>query len=213
MQSRKAAGIALLVYGPVTFIAFADNAPGGDYKDSVITRFISPGHMWTAFGFAYLGVLGALGLLVFGLRMRDEAGSARDLVWGLAVTGTATSLVGWFVTGGLAVSAAEGGAPVRDHLAPAMVYTLSETGNLLAVCSPALCAGIAAIVLAVKAPMPMWLRVFSVVAGGCGILAPFFFTYFVFLLWTVTAGITFAVTRRPVPAPGSLSTSLSPDLV
>ncbi len=195
MDKRRVAGFALLAYGLITFIAFADNAPGGDYKESAVTRFISSGHMWAAFGWAYLGVLGALGLLVFGLMVREAAGAARDLVTGLAVVGTATSLVGWFVTGGMAVSTAEGGAPVRDHIAHAVVYTLSETGNLLAVCSPALCTGAAAIVLAGKAAMPTWLRVFSVVAGICGILAPFFFTYFVFVLWTVTAGVALASRR------------------
>ena len=207
MHSRRAAGLALVGYGLITFIAFADNAPGGDYEDSMVTRFISTDHMWAAFGLAYLGILGAFGLLIFGLRIRDEAGSAGDLVNGLTTVGTATSLVGWFVTGGVAVSMAEGGATVRDHIAHPVVYTLSETGNLLAVCSPALCAGVAAIILAAKAPMPTWLRIFSLVAGICGILAPFFFTYFVFVLWTVVTGITFSAaphgalkaTQEPAP--------------
>lgn len=195
MHSKRAGGIALAANGLLTFIAFGAVAPGGDYKDADIARYISPGHTWAAFGLAYVGVLGALALLVFGWRMREEAGEARDLVWGLSITGAAIGIAGWFVAGGVAVAMAEGGAAVRDHIAHPTVYTLSETGNLLAVCSPALCAGIAGIVLAVKAPMPPWLRGFSVVAGVCGVLAPFYFTYFVFVLWTLTAGITFAVTR------------------
>ncbi|HET7356138.1 MAG TPA: hypothetical protein VFJ09_05620 [Nocardioidaceae bacterium] len=208
MHSKRTAGLALTAYGLATFAAFADNAPGGDYKEHGVVRFISAGHMWAAFGLAYLGILGALGLLVFGLGMRHQAGSARDLVGGLAVVGTATSLVGWFVTGGVAVSAAEGGAPVRDTIAHPVVYALSEIGNLLAVCSPALCAGLVGIVLAVKAPMPTWLRVFTVVAGVCGILAPFFFTYFVFVLWTVTAGVAFAVGGREPSTAAPLHPSL-----
>ncbi len=199
MHSRRVGGIALAAYGLLTIIAFADNAPGGSYKDGDVTRFISSEHMWVAFALAYLGILGAVALMVAGRRLREQAGDAGDLVWGLSLIGTATSIVGWFVTGGVAVAMAEGGASVRDHIAHPTVYTLSETGNLLAVCSPALCAGIAGIVLAVKAPMPTWLRVFSVVAGVCGVLAPFYLTYFVFVLWTLTAGITFAATR-PRPA-------------
>ena len=195
MHSRRTGGIALLVYGVVTFLAFANNAPGGDYVDHDVARFISPGHMWSAFGLAYLGILGALAVPVFGSRMRAEAGSAGDLFWGLTVAGATTSLVGWFVTGGVAVSMAEGGTAVRDHIPHVVVYTFTETGNLLAVCSPALCVGVAGILLAVKSSMPGWLRVFSVVAGVCGILAPFYFTYFVFVLWTVVAGVTFAASR------------------
>jgi hypothetical protein len=207
MDTRRAGGAALIVYGLGTFIAFMDNAPGGDYQEHDVARFISPGHMWAAFGLAYLGVVGALALLVFGTRMRREVGSAGGLLWGLTVAGTATSIVGWFVTGGVAVSMAEGGPAVRDAIAHPVVYTLSEVGNLLAVCSPALCVGVAAIVLAVKAGLPTWLRVFSVVAGVCGILAPFFFTYFVFVLWTVVAGVAFIASRRravaTVPLQGS----------
>ncbi|GAA1924167.1 hypothetical protein [Nocardioides marmoribigeumensis] len=197
MHPTKSAGLALIGYGLLTFVAFGWNAPGGEYDEQTVTRFISSGHMWAAFGWAYLGILGTLCLLVFGLRIRDEVGASRDLVTGLTTIGTATSLVGWFVTGGLAVSAAEGGGPVRDDLAHSVVYTLSEIGNLLAVCSPALCAGIVAIVLARTGRMPRGLGLVSVVAGVCGILAPFYFTYFVFLLWTLVAGTSLAVSRRP----------------
>jgi hypothetical protein len=35
------------------------------------------------------------------------------------------------------------------------------------------------------------------VAGVCGILAPLFFTYFVFVLWTIVAGIALARARAP----------------
>ena len=204
MNARRAGGIALLVYGVGTCVAFADNAPGGDYDDQAIMRFISTGHMWAAFGLAYLGIAGALAVLLFGSRIRAEVGSAGDLFWGLTVAGTATSLVGWFLTGGVAVSMAEGGTAVRDTIAHPVVYTLSETGNLLAVCSPALCVGVAAIVLAARSSLPRWLRVFSVVAGVCGILAPFYFTYFVFVLWTVVAGITFLTSTGRLPASGAV---------
>ena len=61
-------------------------------------------------------------------------------------------------------------------------------------CGPALCIGVAALVLAARGPLPGWLRIFSAAAGVCGILAPFFFTYFLFVLWTITAGIALALT-------------------
>jgi hypothetical protein len=45
--------------------------------------------------------------------------------------------------------------------------------------------------------MPGWLRAFTLVAGLCGILAPFFFTYFVYVLWTVVVGLIVATRRVP----------------
>jgi hypothetical protein len=205
MNNRRTGGIALLVYGLATAFAFMSNAPGGDYNDPNITQFIAPGRMWIAFGLAYLGILGALAALVFGHYMRDEVGSARDVFSGLAVAATVTSLVGWFLTGGVAVAMAEGGPAVREAVPHPVVYTLTEVGNLLAVCAPALCIGVAAVLLAARSGLPRWLRSFSVVAGVCGVLAPFYFTYMVFVLWTVVAGVTLVVAGRrasaPVPAP------------
>jgi hypothetical protein len=211
MNNRQTGGIALLVYGVATPLAFMNNAPGGDYSDPNITQFIAPGRMWTAFGLAYLGILGALALLVFGQRMRDEVGSARGSFSGLAVAATATSLVGWFLTGGVAVAMAEGGPAVRGVVPHPVIYTLTEVGNLLAVCAPALCVGVAALLLAARSALPRWLRTFSVVAGVCGVLAPFYFTYMLFVLWTVVAGVTLVVAgrRAPIPAPAPAAPSLA----
>ena len=196
MHNRQAAGTALLVYGLGTFLAFSHNAPGGDYTDTDVIEFTSPGHMWVAFGLAYLGILGAVALLVFGTRMRDEVGSTGSLFNGLAITGTATSVVGWFLTGGVAVAMAEGGPAVRDAVPHPIIYTLTETGNLLAVCAPALCVGVAAVLLATRSTLPRWLRAFSAVAGVCGVLAPFYFTYLLFVLWTVIGGVSLVISGR-----------------
>jgi len=94
------------------------------------------------------------------------------------------------------VATFEGGTAVREGIAHPVVYTLSEIGNLLAVCTPALCVGVAALVLAVRGPLPVWLRIFSMISGTCGILAPFFFPYFIFVLWTLVTGAVVASRRR-----------------
>ena len=70
-------------------------------------------------------------------------------------------------------------------------------------CAPAFFIGVAAIVLARGSVLPRWLRVFSVVAGVCGILAPAFFTLFLFLLWTLVCGVALIrsdAARVPNPA-------------
>jgi uncharacterized membrane protein len=157
----------------------------------MVTDYIAPSHHLTAFSLWYVGALAALGLVVFatGIRRVPERG---PLLAGLALVGAAVSVTGAFVSGGLEVAMAEGGPTVRGGVPAPVVYTITEIGNLLAVCAPALCIGAAALVLAARGPMPRWLRVFSVVAGICGILAPLFFTYFVFVLWAITAGVTLA---------------------
>jgi hypothetical protein len=205
----RSAGIALGVYGLGTAIAFgASGSPGGDYSTSGVTNYISFHHFWLTAGLWYLGALSALALLVLANGMRPQPGPGR-LLAGLATIGAAVSLVGAFVSGGLAVAMAEGGPAVRHGVPHPVIYTITEIGNLLAVCAPALCLGVAAVVLATRtAALPRWLRAFSVVAGICGVLAPFYFTYFVFLLWTLVAAIAIAARRNPAftphPAPALL---------
>jgi len=195
----RRAGVALLVYGVGVTVAFmAVGAPGGDYDPGDIASFVSSGHWPAAFALSYFGALCSLGLMVFGHALRDAlAGTTGDLVWGMAIAGTATSVVGSFLTGGIDVAMAEGGHAVQDGVSQPVVYTLSEVANLVSVCGPAFFAGIIAVVLAVRGGLPGWLRVFAAVAGICGILAPLFFTYFVFVLWTIAAGITLAARRTP----------------
>lgn len=200
MITRRTAGAALLVYA---FASFAGNillaAPGGDYEPTLVGDFVSSGHSTTAFAAAYLGILGSVALLPFVLWARTELAHLGELAWGLGVAAAATGVVGWFVNGGVAVAMAEGGSGIRAGVAAPTVYALTEIGNLLAWCAPALFVGIVAILLSRTTALPRWLRVFSVVAGVCGILAPFYFTFFVYLLWAVVLGVTL-VSRRALVA-------------
>jgi hypothetical protein len=198
----RRAGGALIVYGLGVTVAFLTiGAPGGDYDDASIRSYLTSGHWPAAFTLAYVAAGCALALAVFGHGLRTALGGALgDFVWGLSIAGTATAVVGGFVTAGLDVSMAEGGHAVQTGVPHPVVYTISEIGNLIAVCGPAFFAGVIALVWAAKGPMPTWLRVLSVVAGICGILAPFFFTYFLFVLWTIAAGTTVATARQLHPS-------------
>jgi hypothetical protein len=197
----RRAGAALLVYGLGVTVAFLSvGSPGGDYDPGNIASYVARGHWPAAFALAYLSALCSLGLMVFGQSVRTTLGGAvGDFVAGLCLAGTATSVVGAFLVGGIDVAMAEGGTHVQTGVSQPVVYTLSEVGNLVAVCGPAFFAGVVALALAAVGRLPLWLRAFSVVAGLCGVLAPFFFTYFVFVLWTVATGITL-LARRTSPA-------------
>jgi hypothetical protein len=207
----RMAGAGLLVYGIGTTIGFGGaGGPGGDYEANLVTSYFDPRHYPTAFGFWYVAALAALGLILFGLGLRRIGGEVGEALWGLAIAGTAASVVGAFVGGGLVVAGAEGGVTVQNGLPHPVIYTISEIGNLLTVCAPALFVGVAAIVLAVRAGLPTWLRVFSVLAGICGILAPFYFTLGFFLIWVLVFGIWAVVRggRKAAVAPAPLQGSL-----
>jgi hypothetical protein len=200
--TRRQAGLLMAGYGLLTTAAFTTlGSPGGDYTDQLVPDYLADSHRVAGFALCYLGVAGALCLLWFGLRARHLWEGVGESVRALAVAGAAASVVGWFLDGGVLVSMAEGGSQVQTGVAHPVVYVLTETGNLLAVCAPALFTGVAALVLARRTPMPTWLRVFAGVAGVCGILAPLFFTYFVFVLWTLVFGGWMAVSGRRVETP------------
>lgn len=199
-QIHRRAGIGLIAYAVCTAAAFfGSGAPGGDYSASSVANYIASANLPLIATLWGIAAVGALGLLVVadGLRTQPRSG---PLLVGLATAGAAVSVAGAFVSGGVAIAMAEGGAAVREGVPPAVVYTITEIGNLLAVCAPALCVGVAAIVMAVRSALPGWLRVISVPAGICGILAPLFVTYFVFLLWALLAGTAIAVRRTAAPA-------------
>jgi hypothetical protein len=204
--SRRAAGLGLLAYGIGTPLTMAlIGSPGGDFSVADVTAYVSTGHRLTAFLLAYVGGFAALGLLPFAARFREEVGSAGRALWGLAVAGTATAVTGWFVVGGVAVAATEGGARVQGIARP-VIYLLTEIGNLVAVCGPAFCVGAIAVLLAVRKAMPVPLRVLTALAGVCGIAAPVYFPMAVFWLWTIGFAIWAALSPAQ-PTMTSASTS------
>ena len=197
MTTTRKAGLGLVVYVIGTLAGFLGvAAPGGDYQPDAVAGYVSSGHFWPAFGFGYVGVLSALGLLAFGHAARTLWPRAGDVVWPLMIAGTATSVVGGFVITGVVVSFAEGGAPVSAGVPHPVVYVFGEVGNLLALCGPAFFVGVAALVLARAAGLPTWLRVWAVPAGLCGILLPFYFTIPVYMLWVLALGIWLAARKE-----------------
>ena len=203
-SSRRTAGLGLLVYGLGTALAFMTiEAPGGDYDDAVVTAYVAHSHLVTAFVVAYVGAFAALGLLPFAARMRRELPWGGDVFWGLAVAGTAAGVIGWFLLGGIAVVAAEGGSALTALPHP-VIYALGELGILVAGCASAFLVGSAALLLAARAPLPKALRIVTAVAGVCGLVAALYFPLFLFWIWAIGFGLWVAATGarlgRPVEA-------------
>jgi hypothetical protein len=201
MDARRSAGLGLVGYGVLTIVAmFGLNTPGGDYEPDKVTAYLSADHLAAAVGFGYVGILGALSLLVFGRGARSFVARSADLVWALVVAAVTAGVLGSMAAAGIAVAGSEGGDAIRTGVPLPVVQLFGEVAGLVMLCVPALFVGIVAIVLARRASLPVWLRVAGVVAGACGILAPAFLTFFVFLLWTLVFGGWLAMTRRPVAA-------------
>lgn len=193
--SKRSAGIGLIAYGIGTAAAFVSiGSPGGAYSDRVVADYVAPGHAVPDFLLAYLGAFAAIGFLVFARWARTLLPSRGDLFWALAVAAATAGVVGWFLVGGVAVAFAEGGG--LASVPHQTVYLVSEISNLVAVCSSSFLVGLAAIVLAVTAPLPTWLRVVTGIAGACGILGPAYFPLFLFWIWTLVAGTWALGTRR-----------------
>lgn len=205
----RPAAAGLVVYALGTTVAFlALGAPGGDFEPTTIASYISSGHWPAAFGFAYLGALCSIGLVLFGRGVRTVLGGALgDVAWALSIAGCAASVVGAFVTSGLDVAMAEGGTAVQAGVSQPVVYMVTEIGNLIAVCGPAAFAGVIALMLAARGPMAAWARPVAAVAGVCGLAAPWFFTYFVFVLWAIVAGGA-VLLARPARTGATLQESL-----
>ncbi|QGF22571.1 hypothetical protein [Raineyella fluvialis] len=85
---------------------------------------------------------------------------------------------------------------MQAGLSHPLTYVLSEMANLLGACGPSIVIGVAALILAIRAPMPTWLRVFSVLASVCGITAPLYFTFYVFVLWCLVLAAWLVAPRR-----------------
>jgi hypothetical protein len=207
----RSAGIGLLVYAVGTTAGFVGaGGPGGDFESAVVAGYVDPSHYARSILFWYLGALAALGLLAFGHGLRRLGGAVGETAWALSIAAVAISVVGAFVGGGLVVALAEGGGAVQQGLPHAVVYTVSEIGNLLALCGPAFFIGVLAMVLAVRGRLPRWLSVFSFVAGLCGILLPFYFVLPVYLLWAITFGVWLVAKANPrlADSPAPLQDSL-----
>jgi hypothetical protein len=198
MNLRRVAGLGLLVYGVGSIVTFATlGVPGGAYEPAKVTAYLAQGHALNTFAIAYLGLFGTLGLLAFGQGIRAELGRWGDSAWALSVAALTLGFVGLFVGAGVVVATAEGGQQISDGIPLPVAHTIGEIAGLLAGCAPAFCIGVVALLMT-KAQLPGWLRAFSAVAGVCGILAPFYFTFFVYLLWTVVCGVALAVSRTAV---------------
>ncbi len=201
MDNRRLAGSGLLVYGVGSIVTMLlASYPGGSYEPDKVTAYLAQGHAVSTFVIAYAGVASLLAVLAFGRGIRAELGALGDTASALTTAALAVGMTGWFLGSGVVVATAEGGPDITAGVPLPVAHTIGEIAGLLGGCGPALLVGVVALML-VRTSLPGWLRGFSLVAGICGILAPLYFTLFVFVLWTVVCGIYLVVSRASSAAP------------
>ena len=212
MITRRTAGAALLVYALATFAAnVLIAAPGGDVRAQGGHRLRlqrslrrSPSRPPTS------AVLGSVALLPFVLGVRAELAHLGELAWGLGVAAATTGVVGWFITGGVASPWPRAGPASRQESAtrPSTPSPRSATCSRGALrrsswaswrsCSPGRrhCpAGSGS-----SRPWP-----------ACAASSrPFFFTFFIYLLWALVLGAALVSRRAPRRGPAPAVLGLSP---
>ena len=192
----RSAGLGLLVFlAGIVAWSFAGTM-GGTFHESEVQAFIEGQHRTLDFVLYTVGALTSIGLLVFGWAVRDRLDRVGELVWGLSIAGVATAVSGLFVLGGFQVAMAEGDEQAQE-IPQSVAYTIGTIGHLFAGPAPALFVGVIALLLAAKAELPGWLRVFTVLAGVCAITAALYFTAAVYLLWLLIFGIWVVARRQP----------------
>ncbi|MFD1827151.1 hypothetical protein [Mumia zhuanghuii] len=192
----RSAGLGLLVFlAGIVAWSFAGTM-GGTFHEADVQAFIEGHHRNLDFVLYTVGALASLGLLVFGWAVRDRFERVGGLIWGLCVAGVATAVTGLWLLGGFQVAMAEGGEQAQE-IPQSVAYTIGTIGHLCAGPAPAFFIGIVALLLAAKAEMPVWLRVFTVLAGLCALTAALYFTAGAYLLWLLVFGIWAVSHRRP----------------
>lgn len=192
----RSAGLGLLVFlaGIVTWSLAG--TMGGTFHESEVADFIAGHHRNLDFALYTIGAVSSVGLGVFGWALRDRLGRIGELVWGLSVAGTATEVSGLFLLGGFQVAMSEGGEQAQA-VPQSVAYTIGTIGHLVSGPAPAILVGVIALLLAARAEMPGWLRVFTVPAGLCAITAALYFTAGVYLIWLLVFGVWAVAHRQP----------------
>lgn len=176
------------------------NPPGGTYKASNVTDYITRGHRPAVIIALYLGLLGVVGLLLFLSHFRTAVeGPFGTVYWSAAVGAATIMLVGWAIVGSVSMVVAYGGAAVAPS--PQLGYVIAEIGWVVFYGAGGPLLGVALLTLALASHgLPSWVRWSGLVAAVAALAAPAWFPFFAVLLWLLVVGIWLLVSDR-VTAP------------
>jgi hypothetical protein len=199
------AGVGAVGFGALTATAIVvGGAPGGNFDDGDVARYVGIAHFPTVIATGYLALLGVVGLICLLAYLREVVGAQTErklvanIFWGAGLASTASFAVGWALVTGIAVAAAEGGSGAS--VPHATTYVLSDTmlnvlygsGGILLGCA------LIALMLGTRGSLPNWLRWLTVIAGVLALTTPFYFSAPALPLWGIVMGIWLLVAGRRV---------------
>ncbi len=195
--SSAVAGVGAIGFAVLTFAAiFFVNWPGGGYSESIAKSYVAPGNLPVALIgtlIGLIGVVGLIGLLAYLRQAAEESSPAISLVpqivWGVGLVGAASFAVGWGLVSAQPLAHVESGVDLG--VAPTLTYMISEATSAIIFGPAPMLVGLALIVLTVGSgkALPPWLRWSTLVAGVVALTSLAFFTFFLFLVWSIVIGV------------------------
>lgn len=193
MNQSRLAGLGGLAFGVLAFVAMMiASPPGGDYKVSDVTSYLSKGHRPAVFVSVYLMVIAVIGLVLLLARLRRTIdGSRETLFWGFAMASAAAWLIGYaLVVATPAALAFSGGKLTASTISPQMAYVFSEAGWAVMYGAGGILLGVALATLVIGATtVPAWVRWSTAFAAVCALAGLAWFPFFIVYLWAIVLGL------------------------
>jgi hypothetical protein len=198
------AGVGAIGFAVLTFVAiFFVNWPGGGYSESIAKIYVAPGNLPVALIGTLIGLIGVVGLICLFAYLRqaaEESSSPSSLVpqivWAVGLVGAASFAVGWGLVSAQPLAHVEAGVDLG--VAPTLTYMISEATSAIIFGPAPMLVGLALIVLTIGAgkSLPAWLRWLTLGAGVVALTSLAFFTFFLFLVWSIVIGVWLLIGTR-----------------
>src|SRR6266576_5721635 len=198
------AGVGAIAFAVLTFAAiFFVNWPGGGYSESISKSYVAPGNLPTALAGTSIGLIAVVGLICLLAYLKQAAEESSpaitllpQIVWAVGLMGAASFGVGWGLVSAQPLAHVEAGVDLG--VAPTLTYMISEATSAIIFGPAPMLVGLALIVLTIGAgkSLPTWLRWLTLGAGGVALTSLAFFTFFLFLVWSLVIGIWLLIGTR-----------------
>jgi hypothetical protein len=203
MRRQKSAAVGAIGFAVLSLAAFSlAQPPGGTYKASDVAKYVAHGHRPAVFVSGYVMLLAVIGLVsvITALRGLLPAGWSQSTFQAIGLIAAGSLLVGFALVGTVPTALAVGGGSPID---PRLTYMFTEAGDAVMFGAAFVVLGATLVLLGVRAAMPVWLRVVTVIAGVGGLAAPAFFPMFLVLIWALVVGVWLLANPQEESAPAT----------
>jgi hypothetical protein len=198
------AGVGAIGFAVLTFVAILIvNWPGGGYSEAIARSYVASGNLPVALIGTLIGLIGVVGLICLLAYLRQAAEESSpaislvpQIVSAVGLAGAASFGVGWGLVSAQPLAHVEAGADLG--VAPTLTYMISEATSAIIFGPAPMLVGLALIVLTVGSGkvLPPWLRWLTLAAGMVALTSLAFFTFFLFLVWSIVIGVWLLLSAR-----------------